>query len=219
MGIAQRLHDETKALHTAAERSGVMQEMLRGTISPVSYAAMLVSLRAIYAALEEGLRAHAADPLFAGLDTSAFARTAALEADLTALVGSRDAWPAPHAVAAEYAAHLEARSRSQPVLLLAHAWLRYLGDLNGGQILARLIRSHPALASLPTGFYDFPGLAEPRAAAAQWRTMLDAAPLSADAHDALVAEAQDGFRRHIALFEGLATRPSTAHVPVTSPSV
>lgn len=219
MGIAQRLHDETKALHTAAERSGVMQELLRGTISPASYAALLVSLRAIYAALERGLRDHAADPLFAGLDTSAFARTAALEADLSTLAGSPDAWPAPHAVAAAYAAHLDARSRSQPVLLLAHAWLRYLGDLNGGQIVARLIRSHAALASLPTGFYDFPGLADPRGAAAQWRAALDAAPLAPEACDALVAEAQDGFRRHIALFEGLATRPSVTQVPVPSPSV
>ena len=114
MGIAQRLHDETKSLHTAAERSGVMQEMLRGTISPASYAALLVSLRAIYAALEQGLRDHAADPLFAGLDTSAFARTAALEADLTALVGNREGWPAPHAVAAEYAGDVPRSVASAP---------------------------------------------------------------------------------------------------------
>ena len=194
-----------------------MQELLRGTISPASYAVLLSSLRAMYAALEQGLRAHADDPLFAGLDARAFARTAALESDLSALVGDRSAWPAPHALAVAYAAHLEELSHTRPVLLLAHAWLRYLGDLNGGQILARLIRSHEALAALPTGFYAFPGLADPRAAAGVWRAALDAAPLRPDDHDALVAEAQDGFRRHIALFEGLATRP--AQVPVSSPSV
>jgi heme oxygenase (biliverdin-producing, ferredoxin) len=216
VGIAQRLHDETKSLHTAAERSGVMQELLRGTISAASYAVLLSSLRAIYTALEQGLREHAGDPVFAGLDASAFARTAALESDLKALVGDRETWPAPHAVAVTYAAHLAARSRTRPVLLLAHAWLRYLGDLNGGQILARLIRSHESLAALPTGFYAFPGLTDPRAAAGAWRAALDVAPLSADDHDALVAEAQDGFRRHITLFEGLATAP--AQVPVPSPS-
>ncbi len=219
MGIAQRLHDETKTLHTAAERSGVMQELLRGTISRASYATLLSSLRAMYAALEQGLRSHAGEPAFAGLDTRVFARTGALESDLTALVGDREAWPPPHAVAVAYAAHLEERSRTRPELLLAHAWLRYLGDLNGGQILARIIRSQHAHAQLPTAFYEFPGLADPRGTAGQWRAALDAAPLSADQHGALVAEAQDGFRRHIALFEALATRPASAQVPVSSPSV
>lgn len=219
MGIAQRLHDETKSLHTAAERSGVMQELLRGTISPASYAALLSSLRAMYAALEQGLHTHSGDPAFAGLGTRAFARTDALESDLTTLVGDRDAWPAPHPVAVAYASHLEERSRSRPELLLAHAWLRYLGDLNGGQIVARIIRSHGAFAQLPTAFYEFPDLADPRGAAAQWRAALDAAALRADQHDALVAEAQDGFRRHIALFEALATRSAPAQVPVSSPSV
>ncbi len=218
MGIGQRLHDETKSLHTTAERSGVMQELLRGTISAATYAMLLSSLRAIYVALEEGLRSHADAPTLAGLDASAFARTAALESDLAALVGDPAEWPAPHAVAAAYAAHVAERSRTRPELLLAHAWLRYLGDLNGGQILARIIRSHPALAILPTAFYEFPALADPRAAAAQWRAALDAAPLSGDQHDGLIAEAQDGFRRHIALFEALATRPSAPHVPVSSPS-
>jgi len=196
-----------------------MQELLRGTISRSSYAALLSSLRAMYAALEQGLHAHSGDPTFAGLGTRVFARTSALESDLTTLVGDRDAWPAPHPVAAAYAAHLNERSRTRPELLLAHAWLRYLGDLNGGQILARIIRSHDAHAPLPTSFYEFPGLADPRGAAAEWRAALDAAPLNAEQHDALVAEAQDGFRRHIALFEALATRPAPTQVPVSSPSV
>ncbi len=215
MGLAQRLHDETKSLHTAAERSGVMQELLRGTVSAQTYATLLASLRAIYAALEAGLReVQRRHPEFHALDSAAFARVDALEGDLSALCGPPSSWPRAHALADAYATHVASLVTDDPPRLFAHAWLRYLGDLNGGQIVARILRANPATAGLPTGFYEFPALADPRAAAAAWRSALDAAPIDAAGADALVREAQDGFRRHIALFEALASR----QVPVSSPS-
>lgn len=214
MGLSAALHDRTKALHTEAERSGVMAALLRGQASREAYVRLLVSLHAIYGALERGLDAHRSHPRLAPLHEPAFARLAALERDLRAVLG--DDWAAHREVpppARDYARHLERLAGEAPVHLLAHAWLRYLGDLNGGQILARLMRTSPALAEMPAHFYAFPSLPEPRAAAAAWKARLDALDLDAATQEALVAEAIEGFRRHIALFEAIADQDRATPSP------
>lgn len=214
MGLSAALHDRTKALHTEAERSGVMAALLRGQASRAAYLRLLVSLHAIYEALERGLETQSTHPVLAPMHEPAFARLAALEQDLRSVLG--DDWAARTevpALARDYASHLDELARERPVLLLAHAWLRYLGDLNGGQVLARLMRHSPALAEMPAHFYEFPALPEPRAAAAAWKTRLDALGLDAAMHEALVAEASEGFRKHIALFHAVADQERAAPSP------
>lgn len=210
MGLAALLNEGTKPLHTEAERSGVMGALLRGRASREAYLRLLSSLHAIYEALEDGLDYQAEHPALRPMQSPGFARRAALEADLAAALGRlwRDEAPA-HPLALDYAAHLRTLALTDPARLLSHAWLRYLGDLNGGQIIARLIKGSGALGDVPTAFYEFPDIAEPRAAAAEWRARLDALPFGDEERSGLVAEAQDGFRRHIALFAALADQDET----------
>lgn len=208
VALSQRLRTETKALHTQAERSGVMAQLLRGRASLPSYLALLVALETIYLALEGGLAQHGADPTLGLLIVPGFARATALQADIRAIeaMGLERPTPAPEAL--QYAAHLNELAQHDAPRLLAHAWLRYLGDLNGGQIIGRIVRESLALPLGATHFYEFPDLTDPMAAAGAWRVALDAAPLDSRARDAIVAEAAEGFRRHIALFESLGPAPN-----------
>jgi heme oxygenase len=201
--LAARLRAETKQLHTLAERSGVMGALLRGACPRPAYAAMVASLAVIYEALERQLAANAAHPAIAPLQLPGLARHATLQADLQALAhdGSVPALPAEEA--RTYAAHLDRLGVDDPALLVAHAWLRYLGDLNGGQIVGRIVRQSLELDAAATTFYDFPDLPDPHAAAAAWRAALDELPLDADTQSRIVAEAAAGFHRHIALFNAL----------------
>ena len=83
-------------------------------------------------------------------------RTLALERD-QALHGP--GWPdalALQPAAARYRRRLVELETGQPDLLLAHAYVRYLGDLSGGQILQRLLAKSLALTPQQLSFYDFP---------------------------------------------------------------
>lgn len=205
MGLAAALHDGTKSLHTEAERAGVMAALLRGQASRDAYVRLLASLHAIYDALEAALERHRTHLLLGPLYEPAFARREALEADLAASAGPD--WPVRVTVpplAQEYATHLARIADAEPARLIAHAWLRYLGDLNGGQILARLVRTADALRDVSTHFYEFPALGDPRGAAAAWKARLDALTIDEGMRQALVAEATHGFERHIALFRAIA---------------
>lgn len=188
-----------------------MGALLRGQASRDAYVRLLAALHAIYAALEQALEAHRGHPVLDPLASPAFARRAALEFDLVATLGANWRELAPtHPLAYAYAEHLHAMAATAPERLVAHAWLRYLGDLNGGQVLARLVRGARTTSSVATSFYEFRGLENPRAAAAEWRARLDLLPLDPAAQEAIVNEAREGFRRHIALFAGIGDQDEAA---------
>jgi heme oxygenase len=206
-GLARRLREGTWALHTTTERAGIMPALLRGQLPLAAFLRLQRSLLSIYQALEAGLRQHAGHPLLAPLDLAPLARCAALQADVTDLAARLDtsADAALPAAATAYAAHLRGLAQHQPPLLAAHAYVRYLGDLAGGQALGRIARQAYGLPDAAgTRFFDFGPPDAVQRCSQDLRAALDALPLDEAGIDALVAEAQWAFAQHARLFEELA---------------
>lgn len=202
--LSLRLRHATRELHRAAERAGLMAGLLRGRIEAPRYIALLSNLHALYAALERALDRHAARPGFASFGFAALRRTPALAADLQQLGAPADA-PAPLPAMRSYVARLQALADTQPVLLVAHAYVRYLGDLNGGQLLRDIVGRALQLDAAALRFYDVGAPEAVAAAVARFRSALDALPLAdADEARALVDEARWAFAQHVALFDELA---------------
>ena len=204
--LAERLKTDTRSLHTAAERSRFMVALMRGQVDRAAYCALLRNLSAIYAALEPALARHAGHPLIRPVHVPALFRTAALARDLALLHGPRWADEIPLQPATrDYVARLHELDAGRPALLLAHAYVRYLGDLSGGQMLRRVVAQNPALGGeRGVAFYEFGDPAATRALTDAFRAGLASlAPDPPDA-DALVAEAQRAFALHQRLFDGLA---------------
>lgn len=204
-GLAARLKDETRHLHAVAERSGVMADLLQGRLSLGGYCALLRNLQAIYAALEAGLDSHPTD---ARLWHPQLRRRHALAQDLARLDAAARWGDAPLTQATvSYVARLAELAQTQPVLLLAHAYLRYLGDLHGGQLLARLVRQRFGLEGpAGTAFYAFGDAAQVEVLKRDFRAGLDALALTPPQAAAFVAEACEAFRRHQRLFDQLQAR-------------
>lgn len=194
MTLGRRLKEATRELHARAERAGLMPALLRGELPRERYVALLWQLEAIYAALEAALE-HPLAPAVA----PALWRRDALRADLAHLdPGGTAVWLAP---TRDYVHRLQGLA---PPLLAAHAYVRYLGDLAGGQVLRRIVGQAYGLHDAGLRFYAFDG--DPAALAGGLRALLDAQPPTLG--DALVEEACAGFRRHVALFEALAGEAS-----------
>lgn len=208
--ITERLRTATWPLHRQAEGSALMRRLLAGRFDRSLYAALLSSLHAIYAALEAALDGGARHTRLSGVVERALYRRDALADDLRALCGGRA--PPPAAVAQRYAERLTALAADAPVRLLGHAYVRYLGDLNGGRVLARAVAR--ALGDeAPLAFYDFGSAARPAAQAAALRGALDAVALTSDEREALVDEAVWAFNAHLALFAELAAGDPAAPRP------
>ena len=97
--------------------------------------------------------------------------------------------------------------RAAPELLVAHAYVRYLGDLSGGQILRRIVAES---MDAPTAFYQFGSPENAQALRAAFRQGLDRMELDAETSEAVVAEAVAAFERHLKLFDELAANAEVA---------
>ncbi|MBL8329535.1 MAG: biliverdin-producing heme oxygenase [Rubrivivax sp.] len=197
--LPQRLRAATQPLHALAERSGVMALLMAGRLPQAGYRALLMNLKVIYAALEAGLQRQAAQPWMRGIPIEALRRLPSLEADLSGQPAPGGAIPAPTRA---YADRLDRLTAAGDPALLAHVYTRYLGDLHGGQIMARIVaRRYPGQG---TAFHDFGDEAEVRRHRERLRAALSAVVLSADQADAVVAEACWSFEQHQRIFEALA---------------
>lgn len=200
--LSATLRESTRQDHADAERAGLMPALLGGRLPRPAYAALLRNLQAIYGALEPALDAHATHPCIAPIWQPALRRGAALSGDLSTVtpaeVGSATLAPATHA----YVAHIQQLCHATPHLLVAHAYVRYLGDLSGGQVLARIV-ARAYGADVGVQFYDFGSAEQARALALAFRAALDALPLDADTAARIVEEAREAFARHRDLFNEL----------------
>ena len=196
------LREATHALHVEAERSGVIGQLLRGGSTREAYALLLRNLSPAYRAMEDGLVRHANSPALRAMVRPELFRTAALESDVERLagVGWRESLPLLPA-GERYAARVSAAAANGSGRLVAHAYLRYLGDLSGGQIMKRLLAKSLGLGSDALGFYDFPAIADLSAFKIEYRRAIDGSVVAgADPVD-IVDEAVAGFRLTIELSE------------------
>ena len=204
--LAERLKTETRALHTAAERSAFMGVLLRGRMERPAYCALLRNLHAIYAVLEPALERQAQHPVIAPVYQPALWRTPALEHDLRVMHGPGWFGELPLQPAAlDYSKRLSETEAAQPALLLSHAYVRYLGDLSGGQMLSGIVaNSWPAGDACAVAFYDFGDAARTRELTQAFRAGLGAVEARPSLVDALVDEAKLAFGLHQRLFDELA---------------
>jgi heme oxygenase len=192
-------------LHRQVERSGLMRRILAGDFGHADYVALLHDLAALYGTLESALNRHASHPWLEPVIDRALFRAESLHSDLQALPPAVPRDPSP--AAAAYVVRLRWLDRHDPGRLLAHAYVRYLGDLSGGQLVQKIVARTLGLTP-PAGlrFYDFGDAATVNARAQAFRHSLAALRLDADAVQALTVEAQWSFAQHAQMFGELDRR-------------
>jgi heme oxygenase (biliverdin-producing, ferredoxin) len=202
--FASRLRQETRPNHIQAERSGIMRRLLGKSLDLDTYVALLRNLLPVYAALETELNRHQADPLVAPFVHPGLIRVPSLTADLAALGGPAWRELPVRQEAVSYADRIHSAAGEDPALLVAHSYVRYLGDLSGGQILKRLVaESYELEGETGTGFYEFPAIPDLDGFKKHYRAALDGLGLAPAREDRMVHEAITAFDANSRLFAAL----------------
>jgi heme oxygenase (biliverdin-producing, ferredoxin) len=205
MSLGDMLREATHALHVEAERSGVIGQLLRGGGTREAYALLLRNLSPAYRAMEDGLARHSNSPALRAVVRPELFRTPALESDVERLAGASWRESLPLLSAGErYAERVSAAAANGSGRLVAHAYLRYLGDLSGGQIMKRLLAKSLGLGADALGFYDFPAIADLSAFKNEYRKAIDDSVVAGANPVDVVDEAIVGFRLTIELSEAVA---------------
>lgn len=195
--LSETLKRATHEVHVAVERSGMMWSLVHGDISRERYCVLLRNLWEIYVFLEVKLYSEVNDGL-ASLIEPALIRHAAIDADLVELHGPK--WQSELPIVSstrQYLDRLDTIAGDAPHRLLAHAYVRYMGDLNGGQIVKRSLTRRLGLDDgVGMTFYDFGTLEEVKHLVASFRGVLNRLVESPENQADVVDEALRAFELH-----------------------
>lgn len=143
--------------HSDSEGASFMEDIMRGRGSLQDYIDLVAQHFFMYEALEAAAERFAEDPAFAPFHRDALLRMPALEADLAHLIGAD--WRARIAAVPATAAYAErireVTEEGWVAGVVAHHYTRYLGDLSGGQMIARRVAKQHGLDREGVAFYDF----------------------------------------------------------------
>ena len=195
--VVTALYVRTRSLHLEAERTGFIADMLRGAASQRGYALLMRNLLPAYRQLEDGLERHRENSMLRPLARYRLARAPAIAADLAALTGDDELPLLPEGNS--YAQAIAHAAEGDGSRLIAHAYTRYLGDLNGGQIVRRLLEKSLGLGPRELTHYDFSDIGEPAALKSGYRHALEQAGVAAADPEAIIAEGVVAFQCNIAL--------------------
>ncbi|KAF5901839.1 heme oxygenase-like, partial [Clarias magur] len=204
--LSEQIKEVTKESHVRAENTQLMLNFQRGQITLPQYKILLCSLYEIYRALEEELDRNsshqAVEPIYFRQE---LARLESLERDLEYFFGPQ--WKKRITVPAathRYTERLREIGRSSPNLLVAHAYTRYLGDLSGGQVLAKIAQKSMGLnAKEGLAFFAFPGVTSPHRFKQLYRSRMNSIELSDQERKKVLDEAVRAFEFNIAVFDDI----------------
>ncbi|WP_239086907.1 biliverdin-producing heme oxygenase [Catellatospora methionotrophica] len=204
MTFSTRLRAATWSDHSSAERTTFLDDLTRGRLTVAAHAALTAQHYLVYQVLEEAAAHWSGDPVAGGFHDGALTRLPALAEDLAFLLGPdwRDALT-PVAATAEYTARLREIAFTWPGGYVAHHYNRYLGDLSGGQYVARALTRAYGLSGDGLRFYAFDGIADLTASKDAYRARLDGAPWYAVEQDRIIDEVKLAYRLNTDLFADL----------------
>lgn len=203
--LAAKLQIGTQQAHTNAEHTDFMRRFLKGAVDKNTFGKLLGNLYYIYNQLEAELKCYQNHPWISPIYFPKLNRTASLEQDLTFFYGAN--WRdkiTPTTAAQAYISRIRELSAIEPVLLIAHAYTRYIGDLSGGEMLKKIAESALGLENdRGISFYEFKEISDLSDFQVKYRAGLDSVEIDEDLADKIVEEANIAFKLNIQLLREL----------------
>lgn len=206
--FSRRLKADTNDAHRAAESETFIGDLMGGKLDRDAYRGLIEQYSFIYPALESAVAAAGDDPHVARFHHPGLARTDAINRDLDALAGADR--PAPTVLPATQRLVERIGSGLPPERLLAHHYLRYLGDLSGGLAIGKLVSRHYGIEPEALNMWRFEGIEKPKVFKDHYRAALDAVDFTPEEQEAFIDESRIGYQMNREIFADLGREFPTA---------
>lgn len=206
--LSARFREQSRQVHREAAESRFLAALTDGSLDLAGYAALVTQHAAIYRGIEHLADSFAGHPVAGAFVFPELYRTPALTADIEFLHanGANGAKPENLTPATErYVARL-AELTDWPGGFVAHHYVRYLGDLSGGQAIGRSVASQYGLTNGGDGlrFYHFDQVPSPKLFKDRYRELLDSADWDEAEKTRILGEIDLAFRFNLELLIDLA---------------
>jgi len=176
----------------------------KGISNRDSFARLVASLYFVYEAMEASFD-ETTERNVKAMDFSSLRRVESLERDLEFFYGRN--WkqvvkPSPETKA--YVARIREVAENKPLMLIAHQYTRYLGDLFGGQMMSGMaVRSLGLQGQDGVSFYHFSDIPSVKDFIENWYGAVNQLPLTDNEKQEIVDEANLVFAHNIRILQEL----------------
>lgn len=199
--FSDELRKATGRSHGDAQHSPFMSALFAGELEASRYANLVAQYFYVYGALEERAESLRSDPVASAFIAPELTRIPAIQSDLRHFLGA--GWRSeirPLVTTLEYVGRILSAT---PAEFVAHHYVRYLGDLSGGQHIAKAIQKQFGLVTDGLAFYDFAALGDASTFKDRYRKALDEAGWDTADRAAVIGEALRAYDLNTRLLQEL----------------
>ncbi len=189
-------------IHSMADSSTLAQDMQEAKTTIDDMKKITAGLYYIYTTLEDAIQNLKNDYYVSKIYYPELFRMDYIKEDLKFYFG--EDWQEkiyPTVAILTYISRIEYIAKTNPMLLIAHAYVRYMGDLSGGQMIKQMIREALNLTGDEgTKFYEFNKIPSIPEFKKHYRESLDSLDLSEPDQKAIIGEANLAFLYNVNFF-------------------
>lgn len=209
-----RMKEETLEAHDESKDSGFAVTIMSGEWSPFAFVEWQRSLYPVYNTLETVLKKNRKDPILSIFDHRKLDRSERILHDLATYNVDPVLDPSPLPCVQDYVACVADTDGSTPRVLAYH-YTRYMGDMIGGQVIARSMKEKYGMSDDSLTCYDFKELGDLHHYRKNYKILIELLPWSDEEREQFVDEIKTAYKINAVLFEQLYDMLSVMHEKVS----
>lgn len=199
MKFMMDIREKTSLLHSAAENTGYIKKVLDGNASVEGYAEYIFNLQKMYKAIEDALDKNKNNEVVKNFVTTDLYRSESIQKDIEFLLKDKLNSIKPLASTEACVKRIEQLSVSNPELIVAYAYTRFLADLFGGRTFLTLLSEKYGISNEGLNYYRYDNISDLKGYVMKYHNMLADIKLSEDMKVDFINEVNNAYIYNIAI--------------------
>ncbi len=199
MDLITKIRKNTATLHSAAEHSGFIKRIVDGNACKDSYAEYLFNLSAMYKVIEDTIENNKSNEIVKEFVTKELYKYELIQKDLKFLLGDKlDSMELlPSTIA--FIDRIKEIDKSNPELIVAYAYTRFIADLFGGRTFIALLSVNYKVPAEGLNYYSCEGIKDIRSYVMNYASKVNGMDLSEELESKLINEVSNAYIYNLAI--------------------
>lgn len=199
MDLITKIRRSTSSLHNASEHTGFIKRIVDGNACKDSYAEYLFNLSAMYKAIEDTIEKNVSNEVIKNFSTKELYRYELIQKDLEFLLGDKldDMTLLPSTKA--FIERVEEIDKTNPELIIAHAYTRFIADLFGGRTFISLLSVNYKIQKEGLNYYNCDQIKDIRSYVMNYASKINNINLSEELENKLINEVSNAYIYNLAI--------------------
>lgn len=211
MNLMDTIRSNSKALHYASENTGFIKRIVDKTATTEGYAVYLYNLSLMYKAIEDCINENSDNDTIKNFITPELYRYESMEKDLKFLLQDKLSEMKPLSSTVAFIGRIEEIKDSNPELIIAHAYTRFMADLFGGRTFFELFSKEYKIPNEGLNYYSFPDIKDIRGYAFAYMNKLNMLNLSEEMQAQFINEVTNSYVYNLSLSNEVEVELCTAN--------